>query len=443
MNLDEALAFCDRELEAKTATGLSELEKTIFRESWDGATYQAISDSQHLDVGHVKNVGSALFKRISRNLQKVTKKSFRAVFEQMPVSTDSSGQTEISTAAVPPFRVQLRSWLECLGKYTFEEYEASHKSFVEWVIREPRKRRGFDRIVVRGVDGKVELADLQALVASVETQQADEGWLVSARLISPAVRKLAEEDAKYKDQFFCFSLDELIDEEADFTPYIEWLQKEVGRKEIAELYVPIATTKKEFDPATKRLLGMATYDESEGWTEGYINRWLDEESKQHVSILGEFGAGKTWLVLHYAWTLLQEYLEKKTAGRERPRLPLVIQLRNYSKALDLKNVLAGFFFSQHNIRLTAEIFEQLNRMGKLLLIFDGFDEMADRVDRQKMIDNFWELARVVVPGAKAILTCRTEHFPDAQEGRKLLNAELQSSLSNVSGEPPTHLRCCI
>lgn len=31
-------------------------------------------------------------------------------------------------------------------------------------------------------------------------------------------------------------------------------------------------------------------------------------------------------------------------------------------------------------------------MGKLLLIFDGFDEMAARVNRQEMINNFWELA---------------------------------------------------
>ena len=69
-------------------------------------------------------------------------------------------------------------------------------------------------------------------------------------------------------------------------------------------------------------------------------------------------------------------------------------------------------------------------MGKLLLIFDGFDEMAARVDRQKMINNFWELTRLVLPGAKVILTCRTEHFPEAREGRALLNAELRASIPN-------------
>jgi hypothetical protein len=75
-------------------------------------------------------------------------------------------------------------------------------------------------------------------------------------------------------------------------------------------------------------------------------------------------------------------------------------------------------------------------MGKLLLIFDGFDEMADKVDRQKMINNFWELARTVVPSSKVILTCRTEHFPHAKEGRDLLNAELQASTASLTGDPP-------
>jgi hypothetical protein len=75
-------------------------------------------------------------------------------------------------------------------------------------------------------------------------------------------------------------------------------------------------------------------------------------------------------------------------------------------------------------------------MGKLLLIFDGFDEMADRIDRQKMINNFWELARVVVPGSKVILTCRTEHFPEAKQGRAILSAELQASVGALTGAAP-------
>lgn len=187
---------------------------------------------------------------------------------------------------------------------------------------------------------------------------------------------------------------------------------------------------------TKQRIGVSRYEEEDGWIDGYIDLWLDDPAKEHISILGEFGTGKTWFVFHYAWTALQRYRDAQKRGVERPRLPLVITLRDFAKALNVENVLAGFFFTQHNIRINSEVFDQLNRMGKLLLIFDGFDEMAAKVDRQQMINNFWELAKVVVPGAKVILTCRTEHFPEAKEGRALLNAELQASTKKLTGETP-------
>ena len=135
-----------------------------------------------------------------------------------------------------------------------------------------------------------------------------------------------------------------------------------------------------------------------------------------------------------------KYKEAKKRGLSRSRLPLVILLRDYAKALDVENVMAGFFYSQHEISLNSSVFEQLNRMGKLLLIFDGFDEMAARVDKQQMVNNFWELAKVVVPGAKVILTCRTEHFPEAKQGRSLLNAELRASVANLTAESPQNYR---
>jgi predicted NACHT family NTPase len=76
----------------------------------------------------------------------------------------------------------------------------------------------------------------------------------------------------------------------------------------------------------------------------------------------------------------------------------VIALRDYNKALKVESVLSDLFFNKHDIRLNSSVFDCLNQMGKLVIIFDGFDEMADKVDRQKMINNFWELARVVCPG---------------------------------------------
>jgi predicted NACHT family NTPase len=327
---------------------------------------------------------------------------------------------------------QMRGWFETLG-YDFEKYEIWAEEYFEWIIQIP-VRRSYDRILIRGVAGEIGLSDVMALRSSVEAQKTDEGWLVTTRRISRAARDEVKKEAnRHLD---CFTFDELIDLDADFNAYLDWLEAEIKRRKIDTKYVPLACTKEEIDPITKQRIGVSRYEEEDGWIDGYIDLWLDDPAKEHISILGEFGTGKTWFVFHYAWTALQRYRDAQKRGVERPRLPLVITLRDFAKALNVENVLAGFFFTQHNIRINSEVFDQLNRMGKLLLIFDGFDEMAAKVDRQQMINNFWELAKVVVPGAKVILTCRTEHFPEAKEGRALLNAELQASTKKLTGETP-------
>ncbi len=348
------------------------------------------------------------------------------------LNADATGSVASNKCRAVALAQQMRGWFETLG-YSFEKHEVWAEEYFEFIINIP-VRRSFDRILVRGIAGEVGLSDVMTLRQSVQEQKTDEGWLVTTRRISRAARdEVKKEENRNLD---CYTFDELIDLDADFSGYLDWLSAEIKRREVDTKYVPLACTKEEIEPITKRRIGVSRYQEEDGWIDGYIDLWLDDPAKEHISILGEFGTGKTWFTFHYAWTALQRYKDAEKRGLERPRLPVVITLRDFSKALNVENILAGFFFTTHNIRINSDVFDQLNRMGKLLLIFDGFDEMAAKVDRQQMINNFWELAKVVVPGAKVILTCRTEHFPEAQEGRALLNAELQSSIANLTGETP-------
>lgn len=329
---------------------------------------------------------------------------------------------------------QIRGWFETLG-YRFETHEVWEADYFEWIINVSVWRSRYIRILVRGVDGEVSLADVNALHQSVETHKTDEGWLITARRIARAAR---DEVAKPENEHLgCYTLDELLDQDADFSGYLTWLDQEIQKRGINQKYVPLACIKEEVDPMTRQRIGVSRYGDRDGWIDGYIDLWLDDPAKEHISVLGEFGTGKTWFAFHYAWKALQRYREAQRRGLERPRLPLVVPLRDYAKAVSVESLFSEFFFRKHEIPIPGySAFEQLNRMGKLLLIFDGFDEMAARVDRQQMINNFWELAKVVVPGAKVILTCRTEHFPEAKEGRALLNAELQASTKDLTGETP-------
>ncbi|MFK8183734.1 MAG: NACHT domain-containing protein [Phormidesmis sp.] len=330
---------------------------------------------------------------------------------------------------------RLGEWFEVLDYDRDPDYEEWTTDYFEWMINFPLGRRKVSRTLVRGVAGVVEMADLQDFARAVERAGADEGWLVGNRRVSQATRKVVQADAAYED-ISCYTFDELLDEDADFSKYLNWLEAEIKAKKVDTEYLALACRKDELDPTSQRKIGVSVYGEDDGWIDGYVDMWLDDPAKEHLSVLGEFGTGKTWFVLHYAWEALQRYREAKRRGTERPRIPVVVPLRDYAKAVSVESLFSEFFFRKHEILKNYSVFEQLNRMGKLLLIFDGFDEMAARVNRQAMIDNFWELAKVVVPGAKAILTCRTEHFPDAMEGRQLLGAELESSTAILTGETP-------
>ncbi len=327
--------------------------------------------------------------------------------------------------------VQLKDWFGTLG-YSFGGHEIMGEWFCEMIIKIPA-RRGFDVIFVKGVEGKAEIGDIEDVIKAVKSHKVDEGWLVSSNMKT----KGAVDVAKETENIFCYTFDELIDEQADFSRYFEWLKEYVNERGIDTDYIPLACNRETYDGAGNKRDKVERYGREEGWMEGYINQWINDPCKEHISILGEFGTGKTWFTHHFAYEMMLKYEDAKSKGLRRPRVPLVVQLRDYSKKLESEALFSDFFFRKHEIRLTGySAFEQLNRMGKLLLIFDGFDEMADKLDKQKMIDNFWELAKVVAPGAKAILSCRTEHFPDAKLGRDLLNADLQASTAKLTGDPP-------
>ncbi|MEG4498680.1 NACHT domain-containing protein [Microcoleus sp. F10-C6] len=390
----------------------------------------------------VGNAIASLQKRLSMVLDRIerlpTLEGIRTEFARLEAedypALPAASSTNIQKSQAFILSQQVRGWFETLS-YKFETYQISEDNYFEWIINVPVRRNRYDRILVRGIAGEAGLRDISALRESVEKQRTDEGWLVTARRISRAARD--EVEKAENRNLACYTFDELLDQDADFTAYLDWLETEITSREIDTKYVPLACTKEEIDPDTHRKIGVSHYDGRDGWIEGYIDLWLNDPVKEHISVLGEFGTGKTWFAMHYAWMALQRYKEAQKRGLERPRLPLVIPLRDYAKAVSVESLFSEFFFRKHEIPLAGySAFEQLNRMGKFLLIFDGFDEMAAKCDRQETINNFWELAKTVVPGAKVILTCRTEHFPEGKEGRALFNAELPASTTILTGETP-------
>jgi WD40 repeat protein len=328
---------------------------------------------------------------------------------------------------------QIKSWFSVLG-YRFEEHELHESGYFEYIINIPSSP-DYKRVYITVVEGEAESHDVDRLSQATIQYCADEGWLVAFRRISRAARVRVRELSEF---LFCYSLDQLLERTADFNHYFKWLKEEVIKRGIDKYYLPLSCIKTEdFNARSSSKKVISRYAEEDGWIDGYLDLWLDDSTKQHISILGEFGTGKTWLAFHYSWRLLLEYEEAVKTGRKRPRIPILIPLREFAKAVSIESLFSRFFFRKYQIPLpNYEAFQWLNSMGKLLLIFDGFDEMASRVDHQQMITNFLELSKAIVPGAKAILTSRTEHFIDQKESYKLLNTDLRDFARNLNWGPP-------
>jgi WD40 repeat protein len=368
---------------------------------------------------------------------------------QRVAATVLSAEKPHVMAEIPPNSLakldrDLRAWFGALH-YAIEDIEKSDlvqtDEYFEWIVRIPSRRTRVDRVLIHGITGEAGIKDLARVETVVRERKLDEGYLVTDYRVSRSVSAyLAEEEKKGNNRILCLTVDELIDQYVDFSPYIEWLEGEIQQLGIEKDYIQLDCSKPEKDPLTgkyktssEKAVGAERIDE-------YMDEWLDSAQKNHISVLGEFGTGKTWFAKHYAWTGVRAYLQAKEKHVKRPRLPLLITLRDYANAVNLKvgTVIAGFFFNEHDISLNSEVFDRLNQMGKLLILFDGFDEMTQQIDKQKIIDNFWALAgdEVITQNSKVILTCRIEHFPTTDDNKKVFEGgERASTQAKVAAAP--------
>ncbi|MBD2199634.1 MULTISPECIES: response regulator [Calothrix] len=104
MTLEEAIKWVDSTLESKIGKKLTIPEKEILKAAWESEPYNAVADSLYMSVGHIKDLASLLWKRLSDLLEeKVTKNNFRhlllrrsATFTQssLEISDSDTYQTE-------------------------------------------------------------------------------------------------------------------------------------------------------------------------------------------------------------------------------------------------------------------------------------------------------------------------------------------------------------
>jgi uncharacterized protein YjbI with pentapeptide repeats len=150
----------------------------------------------------------------------------------------------------------------------------------------------------------------------------------------------------------------------------------------------------------------------------YLAKWLGDRSASLLAILGDLGTGKSTLSRFFAYNLALSYRSDPL----RYPAPLYIPLKEVRKEISFEGVLVAHFSMRGFASVSLPRLEHLIRLGRVLVIFDAFDEMSARWDVTRQ--NFRELSRAAERKGKVLLTCRTHYFKNYEEQIDVLQARL-------------------
>src|ERR1043166_1441889 len=194
---------------------------------------------------------------------------------------------------------------------------------------------------------------------------------------------------------------ELSTQLIDFSDYIERVISDFNSSSISKYYVDLSGTEtEEYEGSDEAILHKPI--------DKYVNLILSDAEHRKLALLGNFGTGKSTFCRKYAHDLAVAYKKGKPV-----RIPILISLSDFDSKLHIQELILNTLQFRYNLNITRTICQELQRIGRFLLLFDGFDEMASRVDVDTIRENLRDINKVSeIRENKFILTCRTHFFRD-------------------------------
>ena len=147
-----------------------------------------------------------------------------------------------------------------------------------------------------------------------------------------------------------------------------------------------------------------------------VESWLKSDRRTQIAILGEYGQGKSSVALMLTKKLIDGRAE------DSGRVPILIELRGQNfERFSARKILSLWAGQYRNVSVNG--LEALNKLGRLLFIFDGFDEMVfsgQLGDKERQIDALWSFDH---HNAKFVITGRPNLFVSKFERQRALHVE--------------------
>jgi hypothetical protein len=107
-------------------------------------------------------------------------------------------------------------------------------------------------------------------------------------------------------------------------------------------------------------------------------------------------------------------------------VPVLIEMRTLEKAQELDSLVVQHMAKAGMERIDLPAFHSMLSSGRVVLLFDGFDELALRVSYKRAVEHFSTLVQAAQGEAKIVITSRTQHFYSDQQVKSALGAQASS-----------------
>jgi hypothetical protein len=161
--------------------------------------------------------------------------------------------------------------------------------------------------------------------------------------------------------------------------------------------------------------GSLESSEGVGDLETYIVTWVNSSKEVHLTILGDYGAGKTTLIERISHVAAKEFLNKQSNSR----IVVLLRLKDLGTTRSIESAITNVFVNELGIDLSYRAFDALNKAGRFLILLDGFDEIPNMLAQQRVLHAFRQIDKLVEHNSKVILTCRTHFFKNNVEVHRL------------------------
>ncbi|TYB54178.1 TIR domain-containing protein [Nonomuraea sp. PA05] len=137
-----------------------------------------------------------------------------------------------------------------------------------------------------------------------------------------------------------------------------------------------------------------------------LMRLLAADHGRFLLLLGDFGHGKTFALRELA----------RRIPAELPHLtPILIELRALDKAHSVDALVAAHLAGHGEEVIDLKAFRYLLRQGRIVLLFDGFDELVTRLTYDRAADHLATLLAAAEDKAKIVVASRTQHFKSTSQ----------------------------